>query len=86
MPEGNVLVSTLKTTLFVTVAALMAVPTATQAVITYHFDESPTAINYGTGIVANYQFYFTSKKFLESDPKVQSRIGYLAAVISRLTL
>jgi sulfonate transport system substrate-binding protein len=24
----------------------------------------------GTGIVANYQFYFSSKKFLESDPKV----------------
>ena len=24
----------------------------------------------GTGIVANYQFYFSSKKFLESDPKI----------------
>ena len=24
----------------------------------------------GTGLVANYQFYFSSKKFLESDPKV----------------
>jgi sulfonate transport system substrate-binding protein len=24
----------------------------------------------GTGIVANYQFYFSSKKFLDSDPKV----------------
>jgi sulfonate transport system substrate-binding protein len=24
----------------------------------------------GTGIVANYQFYFSSKKFLQSDPKV----------------
>jgi sulfonate transport system substrate-binding protein len=24
----------------------------------------------GTGIVSNYQFYFSSKKFLESDPKV----------------
>src|SRR5438477_226293 len=24
----------------------------------------------GTGIVSNYQFYFTSKKFLESDPKI----------------
>src|ERR1700724_2085145 len=24
----------------------------------------------GTGIVANYQFYFASKKFLESDPKI----------------
>jgi len=24
----------------------------------------------GTGLVANYQFYFSSKKFLESDPKI----------------
>jgi sulfonate transport system substrate-binding protein len=24
----------------------------------------------GTGIVSNYQFYFSSKKFLESDPKI----------------
>jgi sulfonate transport system substrate-binding protein len=24
----------------------------------------------GTGVVANYQFYFSSKKFLESDPKI----------------
>jgi sulfonate transport system substrate-binding protein len=24
----------------------------------------------GTGIVSNYQFYFASKKFLESDPKI----------------
>ena len=24
----------------------------------------------GTGIVANYQFYFSSKKFLDSDPKI----------------
>ena len=27
----------------------------------------------GTGIVANYQFYFSSKKFVESDPKIVDR-------------
>jgi sulfonate transport system substrate-binding protein len=35
----------------------------------------------GTGIVANYQFYFSSKKFLESDPKiVDAVLAELSAV------
>jgi sulfonate transport system substrate-binding protein len=35
----------------------------------------------GTGIIANYQFYFSSKKFLESDPKiVDAVLAELSAV------
>src|ERR1700710_278422 len=35
----------------------------------------------GTGIVSNYQFYFSSKKFLESDPKIVDLVlGQLSEV------